>query len=59
MRTLKVDKFQKCKMLPSDVDTHVDRFSWLGQQLKKTQADIMDQAQLGLQDKMRHYVMGR
>ena len=59
LMTLKTETFQKCRMLPSeDVKTYIDRLSRLGQQLRKSK-DILDQAQLGLLDTLRNYVMGR
>ena len=60
LRTLKTETFQNCRMAPSeDVETYIDRLSRLGQQLSKSKEDILDQAQLGLLDTLKNYVMGR
>ena len=58
--TLRTETYQKCKMQPGeDVEVYIDKLCRLGAQLGKSKEDIVVQAQLGLSDNIKAYVMGR
>ena len=57
--TFRTETYQKCKMQPGeDIEVYIEKLCRLGAQLGKSKEDIVVQAQLGLTDNIKAYVMG-